>query len=135
MSKKKTMWIESDLFGKILRFSVTGALGALIDFGFTYLCKEVLRINKFLSNAIGFIMAATFCFFLNKFWTYQSQTPLAWTEYLTFIAVSLVGLGINTLVLYLFSEKAKMNFYLSKCFAIGVASIWNFLANLWITFG
>lgn len=129
------MWIESGLLGKIVRFSVTGALGALIDFGFTYLCKEVLKINKFLSNAVGFILAATFCFFLNKFWTYQSQTALAWSEYFTFIAVSLVGLGINTTVLYLLSEKAKMNFYLSKCFAIGVASIWNFLANLWITFG
>lgn len=122
------------MIGKVLRFGVTGLLGAVIDFGFTYLFKEILKVNKFVSNAIGFTLAATFCFFLNKYWTYGSQTPLAWTEYLTFFAVSLVGLGINSLVLFLLSDKAKMNFYLSKCFAIGVASVWNFLANLLITF-
>lgn len=120
--------------GKALRFFVVGLLGSAIDFGFTYLFKERLKVNKFVSNAIGFILAATTCFFLNKYWTYVSQTPLAWKEYLIFLTVSLIGLGINTLTLFLFNEKAKMKFYLSKCFAIMVAGVWNFLANLLITF-
>lgn len=128
------MAIGAELIGKILRFCVTGLLGAAVDFGSTYLSKEILKINKFISNAIGFVLAATFCFFLNKYWTYQSQSPQVLKEYLIFFVVSLVGLGINSLVLYLLTEKAKMNFYLSKCFAIGVASVWNFLANLLVTF-
>ena len=128
------MGLDGNMIGKIVRFAVVGLAGAAIDFGFTYLFKEILKVNKFVSNAIGFTMAATFCFFLNKYWTYQSQSPLAWKEYLIFIAVSLVGLGINSLVLYLLNEKAKMNFYWGKCFAIAVAAVWNFLANLWITF-
>lgn len=123
-----------DLIGKLLRFFVTGALGSVIDFGFTCLFKELLKVNKFVSNAIGFTLAAAFCFFLNKYWTYGSQSPLAWKEFLTFFVVSLIGLGINSLVLYLLTEKVKMNFYLSKCFAIVVAGVWNFLANLLITF-
>ena len=128
------MRLDGILIGKILRFAVVGLAGAAIDFGFTYLCKEILKINKFVSNAIGFTLAATFCFFLNKYWTYASQTPLAWKEYLVFFVVSLIGLGINSLTLYLLTDKAKMHFYLSKCFAILVASVWNFLANLLITF-
>ena len=128
------MLLDGILIGKMLRFAVVGVAGAAIDFGFTYLCKEILKVNKFVSNAVGFTLAATFCYFLNKYWTYQSQSPLAWTEYLLFIAVSLVGLGINTAVLYLLNEKAKMDFYLGKCFAIGMAAVWNFVANLLITF-
>lgn len=120
--------------GKALRFFVVGLLGSAIDFGFTYLFKENLKVNKFVSNAIGFILAATFCFFFNKYWTYESQTPLALKEYLVFFSVSLIGLGINSLTLYLLTDKVKMNFYLSKCFAIMVAGVWNFLANLLITF-
>ncbi|MBO6027293.1 MAG: GtrA family protein [Bacteroidales bacterium] len=128
------MWLDVNLIGKILRFVVVGIAGAAVDFGFTFLFKEILKVNKFVSNAIGFTMAATLCFFLNKYWTYESQSALAWTEYLTFLTVSLIGLGINSLVLYLLSEKAHMNFYLSKCFAIGVAAVWNFVANLLFTF-
>ena len=79
------MGLDGNMIGKMLRFSVVGIAGAVIDFGFTYLCKEILKINKFISNAIGFTLAATFCFFLNKYWTYQSQSPLAWKEYLIFI--------------------------------------------------
>ena len=109
------MNIDIGIIGKVLRFGATGLLGAGIDFGFTSLFKEVLKVNKFISNSVGFILSATFCFFLNKYWTYQSQTPVGWEE-------------------YLLNEKAKMHFYLSKCFAIAVASVWNFTANLLITF-
>ena len=122
------------MIGKVLRFGVVGAAGTVIDFGCTYLCKEILKLNKYLSNAIGFTLAATFCYFFNKYWTYQSQSPLYWREYVAFIGVSLVGLSINSTVLWLLNDKAKMNFYLSKCFAIGVAGVWNFLANLLFTF-
>ena len=70
--------MDGNLIGKVLRFSVTGLLGAAIDFGVTYLFKEILKVNKFVSNAIGFTFAATLCFFLNKYWTYESQSPLVW---------------------------------------------------------
>ena len=120
--------------GKALRFFVVGLLGSVIDFGLTYLFKEILKANKFLSNAVGFLLSATACYFLNKYWTYGSQTPLAWKEFLIFLTVSLIGLGINTLVLFLLNERTKMNFYLSKCFAIMAVGVWNFLANLLITF-
>jgi len=48
--------------------------------------------------------------------------------------VSAIGLGINSLTLYLLTDKLKWNFYLSKIFAIGVATLWNFFANLMFTF-
>ena len=48
--------------------------------------------------------------------------------------VSLIGLGINTLILYIFNEKLKWNFYLSKVFATGVVMLWNFFANNFFTF-
>ena len=53
-------------------------------------------------------------------------------EFGTFFIISLIGLGINNLVLYILEK--KMNFYLAKLFAIGVTMIWNFSANYFITF-
>jgi putative flippase GtrA len=37
-------------------------------------------------------------------------------------------------VLWLLVSRLRINFYLSKLFAIGVVTIWNFLANVLITF-
>ena len=126
--------IDKVLISKFLKFGVVGCSGMIIDFGMTYLCKEILRLNKFLSNAIGFILAATSNYFLNRIWTFESQNEHVGTQYVQFMIVSTIGLGINSLVLYLLNEKLKWNFYLSKLFAIGITTIWNFFANLLFTF-
>ena len=119
---------------KFLKFGVVGFSGLFIDFGLTYLFKEVLHVQKYVSNAIGFMMAASSNYFLNRIWTFESTNPNIALEYTEFIIISLVGLVINTAILYLLVSKLKMNFYLSKVFAIAVVTLWNFFANLLVTF-
>ena len=126
--------IDKVLISKFLKFGVVGCSGMIIDFGMTYLCKEILKLNKFLSNAIGFILAATSNYFLNRIWTFESQNEQVGTQYVQIMIVSTRGLGRNAFVLYVLNEKLKWNFYLSKLFAIGITTIWNFFANLLFTF-
>ena len=126
--------MDKILISKFLKFGIVGCSGMIIDFGMTYLCKEILKLNKFLSNAIGFILAATSNYFLNRVWTFESQSEQIGTQYVQFMVVSVIGLGINSIILYLLNEKLKWNFYLSKLFAIGITTIWNFFANLLFTF-
>ena len=38
----------------------------IVDFGMTWLCKEKLRWNKYLSNSIGFVLAATNNYIWNR---------------------------------------------------------------------
>ena len=119
---------------KFIKFGVVGFSGMIVDFGITYLCKEKLKIQKYVSNALGFIIAATTNWLLNRIWTFSSNNPQILGEYLRFFAVSIIGLGVNTLILWLLTDRAKLNFYLSKIGAIGVTTIWNFLANNYFTF-
>ncbi|HNZ43846.1 MAG TPA: GtrA family protein [Bacteroidales bacterium] len=127
-------FFDKVFFLKFIKFGVVGGSGVLVDFGTTYVCKEWLKIPKYISNAMGFTVAATWNYIFNRIWTFESKNPeIAW-EFFRFFSVSLVGLGINTLILWLLVSKFKMNFYLSKLFAIGVVMIWNFALNLLVTF-
>ena len=119
---------------KFIKFGVVGFTGIFIDFGITYLCKEILKIQKYISNSIGFTVAATSNYILNRVWTFKSNDPNIAAEYSEFLVISLVGLGINNLILWFLVSRFKMNFYISKLFAIGVVTIWNFFANYYITF-
>lgn len=119
---------------KFLKFGAVGLSGLFVDFGLTYLCKEIIRIPKYISNAIGFTAAASSNYILNRIWTFQSHNPDIGYEYLRFFIVSFIGLGINTLILWLLVSRFKMHFYLSKFFAICVVILWNFAANLIFTF-
>lgn len=127
-------FLEKAFILKFLRFCVVGVSGTVIDFGLTWLCKEKLHIPKFLANAIGFVVAATNNYILNRIWTWESTSEQVGVEYAKFFSVSLIGLGINTLILYIMHEKMRLNFYLSKVFATAVVMLWNFFANNFFTF-
>jgi len=119
---------------KFFRFCVVGLSGMVIDYGATYLGKEKLKINKYLANGIGFLLAATSNFFFNKFWTFGDNSPDELTQYSKYLSFALIGLGINTLIIYLLINKRNMNFYWAKLIAIGIVVIWNFIANYNFTF-
>ena len=119
---------------KFVKFGIVGFTGVFIDFGITWFTKEILKIQKYVANAIGFTSAATSNYILNRIWTFESTNPRVMVEYTEFIIISLIGLGINTLVLWLLVSKLKMNFYVAKLFAIAVVTLWNFFANAFITF-
>jgi putative flippase GtrA len=128
------MAFDKGLILKFLKFGAVGLSGVFVNFGITCFFKEVCKFNKYLSNILGFIFAATTNYLLNRWWTFQSTNPQVGTEYAKYFLVSVIGLGIDTLTVYLLHGKLKWNFYLSKVFAIGAAMLWNFFGNLFFTF-
>ena len=93
---------------------MVGLSGMVIDFGITYLLKEYARLHKYLANAIGFSLAATNNFYWNKYWTFEDTNVEISQQYLSFVIVSLIGLGINTLVLMVLEKKMQLNFLLRQ---------------------
>ncbi len=122
------------IFLKFVKFCAVGFSGMFIDFGTTWLLKEKIRINKYIANSTGFILAATSNYFWNRFWTFQSENKQIVTEYVSFLFIAIAGLAINNFMIFIFNDKLKINFYISKLFAIGITTIWNFMMNYFITF-
>ena len=119
---------------KLLKFIIVGFSGLFIDFGLTFICKEKLSLNKYLSNSIGFLLAASSNYFLNRIWTFGSKNPEIIVEFSSFFFVSIIGLLINNSILWLIHNKMGINFYLAKFGAILITSLWNFFANYYFIF-
>ncbi len=126
--------LDRAIFMKFMKFGVVGLSGVFVNFGVTFVCKEWLKWNKYLSNMLGFIVAASANYLLNRIWTFESSNPQIGVEYMKYFGISLVGLGIDTFTVWLLNGKLKWNFYLSKVFAVGASTLWNFFGNLLFTF-
>jgi putative flippase GtrA len=83
------------------------------------LFRNILKINQYIANTIGFAVAATTNYIINRIWTFTSHNPHIFEEYTKFFIVSLIGLAINTLVLYILITRLKWNFISPSFFAIG----------------
>lgn len=121
-------------FLKFLKFGLVGFIGLILDFGITFVVKEKLRWNKYIANSLGFIVASTNNYILNRLWTFHSADPEIGWQFSKFLLVAVAGLVLNNLIVYLLTEKAKLNFYVSKFIAIIVVFVWNFLLNYLYTF-
>lgn len=119
---------------QFIRFAIVGASGTFIDFGSTWLCRERIKLNQYIANTVGFILAASSNYLLNRLWTFKSTDPDVGLEYLRFFGVSIIGLGINNGIIYLLNGRMKINFYISKVIATVVVVLWNFFANYLFTF-
>lgn len=122
------------IFSVFIKFGIVGFSSFIIDFSITYLLKEKFKINKFIANTTGFLIAATFNFFMNRLWTFKSQDLDVSSQFFKFMAIASVGLLINNGIIYIFNEKFRVNFYISKILAVIVVMFYNFSMNLLITF-
>lgn len=127
-------FLSTSFILKFIKFAAVGFSGLLVDYAFTYLFKEIFKVQKYIANSIGFTIAASTNYILNRVWTFESDNKDIVVEYTTFLIISFIGLGINNLILWLIVSKFKINFYVAKFFAICVVTLWNFLANFFITF-
>lgn len=125
----------TEIISKFFKFAIVGSSGIVVDFLITWLCKEKLRLHKYISNSLGFCTSAVSNYFFNRYWTfYVDGKGAGFMEFSKFFGIAVAGLLLNTLIVFLFHEKLKINFYFSKVVAIGIISVWNFVGNYFYTF-
>lgn len=126
--------ISEAIVFKLIKFMLVGIAGTALDFGITYLLKEKAKINKYFANSVGYLSAATSNYIFSRIWAFDNTNPNILKQYLIFLTISLIGLGLMNLLIWIFHEKFKMNFYMAKVMALLIVVVWTFSAHYIITF-
>ena len=58
---------------KFIRFLAVGLSGMIIDFSITFICKEKIKLNKYVANSIAFCIAQVWNFYWNKHYTFNKD--------------------------------------------------------------
>ena len=118
------------LLEQLLKFGVVGVICFLIDFGLLVIMTEAFSINYLISSGISFAVSVTVNYLLSMRYVFVSKNASAKTaEFFVFVALSVVGLGINQLLMWIMVDKIHIYYMLSKVITTAIVMIYNFVTR------
>ncbi len=122
-------FIHSKLFKQIFRFGIVGFTAFLIDAGLLYVLTEFRHIHYLISSIISFTVSLAYNYILSIFWVFDVKRKQTIKEVTVFVILSIFGLGINQLVMYLGVDLLHIYYMLCKVLATGIVMVYNFITR------
>jgi putative flippase GtrA len=118
---------------ELFRYSVISGVALLVDFA--CLLSLTHFINYLLAASISFVAGGVLAYYLSIRFVFEQHTLEHGTAELgAFIALGIIGLGVNTLILYLAVNHWSLSLPLSKLLAAGCTFTCNFALRKWLLF-
>ncbi len=117
------------LIDQILKFGVVGGLAFLIDYGLLYVLTEFVGIHYLISSVISFTVSLIFNYILSIKWVFDVTKKQTAKEITIFVILSVIGLGINQVVMYVGSDLLHIYYMLTKIIATAIVMVWNFVTR------
>lgn len=118
------------LINQLLKFGLVGGIAFLIDYGLLFICTEWFGIYYFISSIISFSVSVIFNYIASVLWVFDVNQEKSKTKnFIIFIALSIVGLGINQIIMYYGVEVLNLYYMLIKLIATFIVMIFNFITR------
>lgn len=118
------------LIVQLFKFGIVGVIAFAVDYGFMVLFTEVFGIHYMASSTISFLISVVVNYLLSMRYVFQRKEDLdRKAEFIIFVILSAVGLGVNELCMWLFTSKLGIAYYFSKIGATAIVMIWNFVSR------
>ena len=134
--------IKSFIFSKsdktsvqLFKYGFVGGIAYCVDFGSLIFLTEVVKIHYLISAAIAFILGLLTNYAISILWVFPKRTLAnKRVEFLIFSIIGLVGLGLNEVIIWVFTEFIHYHYLISKILSTVVVFFWNFIARKKILF-
>jgi putative flippase GtrA len=121
---------KTTLLQQIIRFGFVGGGAFVIDYGVMIFLTEVVGIYYLMSSAISFTVSVIFNYIMSVKWVFNVTEDRSQAQDFTiFIVLSVIGLGINQLIMWLAADKLQIYYMISKIGATAVVMVYNFVTR------
>ena len=117
------------LINQILKFGVVGVIAFIIDYALYNLLTSIFGINYLISNIIAFSVSVIANYILSIIWVFEVKHKQTKKDFIIFVVLSTIGLGINELIMYLMVDGLGLNDKIIKLFATAVVMVYNFITR------
>ena len=121
--------MNNNLIKQILKFGIVGGIAFIIDYALLYVCTEYLNIYVLYSSIISFSISVIFNYIMSIKWVFDVNHKQTYKDFTIFIIFSIIGLGINQLIMYLGIERLHIYYMLVKIASTGIVMVYNFITS------
>lgn len=124
--RKKT----DNTFIQFFRYIFVGGIAAVVNVGMLYVFTDIFNFFYVISNVLSFILGLIVNYLLSKKFVFQEETSISQTkEFVIYAIIGVIGLGIDTLLVWVFTEFICLYYMISKIISTLIVFIWNFGAR------
>ena len=120
---------ENKLVKQIVKFGLVGGLAFIIDYALLFVLTEFLNVYYLISAVISFSVSVIFNYILSVKWVFDVKQKQGPKEVFIFIALSVVGLGINQLCMWLGVDIFNIHYMIVKLGATFIVMVYNFISR------
>ncbi len=128
-----TEWIKTlydKHFKQVRNFLIVGCTVTLIDFVLLRVFTEHVHIWYLASAVISFIISTIINYILSMRFVFKGREGRSKSsEFTIFAVLNLIGLGLTTLLMWLFVEKGGLYYMFAKVFTTGIVMFWSFFSR------
>ena len=114
---------------QLIRFGVVGVIAAIVDVGVLVALKELMQIDVLLSSAVSFSVSVIVNYLLSMSFVFKSRNDNKIKEFIIFVLLSIGGLCLNQLILWLGVKFTSIYYLAIKIFAMVIVPVYNFLTR------
>ena len=123
------------LFVQLVRYFFAGGLAFIIDFCALFILTEYLNIHYLLSAPLAFLLGLVTSYILSIKWVFDKRNiSRKSVEFVIFTLVGLVGLLLNQVFIWFFTEIMILYYMFSKIISSGIVFLWNFSMKKYLLF-
>ncbi len=114
---------------------MASAFAFSIDFGILTFFVEIVHLHYLISATIGFIVGTTITYLLSILWIFPRRSlSNQQMEYGLYLSIGVVGIGLNLLLMWIFTDLIGVFYMLSRIIAGTTVFFWNFLSRKYLLF-
>lgn len=131
----KSMNIKLDparesLLIQIFKFVIVGGIATIIDWLIYFILYKFIKLEPIIANIISFSVSVVYNYYASCKYVFKVNKEKSKTRQFTeFIIFSLIGLGINELLIFIFVNKLSWNAMLVKILATIIVMVFNFITR------
>lgn len=120
---------------QLFRYFFVGGAAFLVDFTTLFILTEFFTVYYLISAAIAFVLGLLANYVLSVNWVFNRRTVENRTfEFGIFVVIGIVGLGLNEVIIWFFTDNLQMYYLYSKMISAVIILFWNFFARKFTLF-